>query len=373
MKIFSHKFSTFLLTAVLVAVSFNTANLHAATSAEQTSIEPFIDVQARKNEIASLSSYERSKYCGSRITLIKLSKQAVITGHLQWQESNVQMAGHAIYLLVENYYRGSTFAAEEIREVLAEAVRINAFSDVQPYKPKELPSSYNAYNEPYFQLGAFLGPVAHAYLILKTEYPDDTNLIEAVKNWGDSIYETTVNKKNSFGGKTKGVDRRGLQATGYAHWGNATGNHEILETALKYYKKSMLSVGKRGKDRIWRFWAKKKDHVYYPNMTYQTALASAFILHRSGYDDVFEYAPKKGTIVDGVEWLWDQLFEKKQTKLIRTRSSGTRHLAWSELFISQFPDHPVSEKMRQWRDSQHEPLYGALAGGPTTCLYRKIN
>ena len=348
-------------------------DLVAAASETVTQITPLVDVQARKNELANLPKRDRSKLCSVKFANIALDKKAVISGHIQRQRSNVQMAGHALFQLLENYYYGDEYAASDIREALSQAVKIDAFTDVKPYHPKELPRSYNGFNEPYFQIAVFLTPLAHAYLVLNAEYPEDEELHKGVKQWGDKLYSITVNKKNDFKGKTKGIDRRALHAMGYAHWGNATGNPEVLKTAYNYYKKALRCVGKGGRDRIWRHWAKKKDHVYYPNMTYQATLAAGFALQRAGYKDVYEMAPKKGTIIDGIEWLWDAVFDKNQIELIKIQGSGSRTVAWAELFALEFSDRPYADKMRNWLESKQTPVYGAFAGGPVSCLYRAIN
>ena len=344
-----------------------------AASEMATQVTPLIDVQARKNELANVPKRDRRKLCSVNFTTIALDKEAVISGHIQRQHSNVQMAGHALFQLVENYYYGDEYAAPDLRKALSQAVKIDAFTDVKPYHPKELPRSYNGFNEPYFQIAVFLTPLAHAYLILKAEYPEDKELHKGVKQWGDKLYSITVNKKNDFKGKTKGIDRRALHAMGYAHWGNATGNPKVLKTAYDYYKKALRCVGKGGRDRIWRHWAKKKDHVYYPNMTYQATLAAGFALQRSGYEDVYEMAPKKGTIIDGIEWLWDSVFDKNQFQLMKIQGSGSRTVAWAELFTLEFPDRPYADKMHNWLESKQTPVYGAFAGGPVSCLYRVIN
>lgn len=357
--------------AVFVALAFGFIPING-TADEVSEVSPFVDVSARKRALAELPKRERLKYCANNFSGIVMKREATITGAIQRQQSNVQMAGHSLFQSVERYFSDDEFAAADIRDALEEAVRINAFSDVKPYRPKEYPN-YNKFNEPYFQLAVFLTPLAHAYLVMKAEYPNDIQFLESLRLWGDSLYKITVNGKNDFKGKVKGIDRRALHAMGYAHWGNATENPEVLKTAYKYYKKALRCVGKKGKDRVWRHWAKKKDHVYYPNMTYQATLAAAFALHRSGYDDVYVMAPKKGTIVDGMVWLWDAVFDRNQFQLKKLRGSGSRTIAWAEIFVHEFPEHPHAEKMRTWIAQKNRPVYGAFAGGPVSCLYRQIN
>ena len=368
------QFSSSSLIALSVGLLLICVHAGQAVSTEHSA--NFVDVLARKNAISVLPQSERTRYCGGGgwNYTPTFSETATITGPIQRQQSNVQQSGDRLYQMVESYYAGND-VGRKIRDALAEAVRINAFNKVKPYHPKELGRSYNGLNEPYFQLASFLAPLAHAYLIVKTEYPDDQQLLDDVKRWGDSLYARTIDGKNSFRGKVRGVDRRALHAHGYAHWGNATSNAKVLDNAFKYYKKGLLSVGRNGRDRIWRFWVKpgqKRNLVYYPNMTYQALLSTAFVLHRSGYEDIYELAPKKGTIVDGVVWLWDRL-EENPYDLMNTRHPGTRHVAWLEYFVHEFPDHPSAKKMRKWSESKYNSLYGGLSGGPLTCLYRIID
>ena len=370
-NLFQYPIVTLFSIAIFMSLISNT-KLAVASSTKQSQIKPVVDVLARKSELAKLSWHERLRICSNNFASVALDRQATISGPIQWQQSNVQMAAHSFYQLIESYYYGNSLGGDRIRDALSEAVQIDAFTDVKPYRPKEY-RNYNAFNEPYFQVAVFLAPLAHAYLVLKAEFPNETQLHKKVRQWGDKLYSITISGKNDFKGKVMGVDRRALHAMGYAHWGNATGNPKILETSYKYYKKAMLSVGKGGKDRIWRYWAKKKDLIYYPNMTYQAAFGAAFALRRSGYDNVYELAPKKGTIVDGMEWLWDSVFDKDQFQLMDIYSMGSRTVAWAEIYIREFPDRHHAKRMRAWIESKKTPIYGAYSGGPVSCLYRVIN
>ena len=206
--------------AMFVALAFGFIPING-TADEVSGVSPFVDVSARKRALAELPKRERLKYCANNFSGIVMKREATITGAIQRQQSNVQMAGHSLFQSVERYFSDDEFAAADIRDALEEAVRINAFSDVRPYRPKEYPN-YNKFNEPYFQLAVFLTPLAHAYLVMKAEYPNDTQFLESLRLWGDSLYKITVNGKNDFKGKVKGIDRRALHAMGYAHWGNAT-------------------------------------------------------------------------------------------------------------------------------------------------------
>ena len=111
--------------------------------------------------------------------------------------------------------------------------------------------------------------------------------------------------------------------------------------------------------------------IPYANMTTAAALVAAYALHCAGVDDAYTMAPKRGTIMEGAEWLWEELVEGRHPDLLRARSEGGRPVAWIELFIREFPDHPSAAKMRAWRGRAARPLSGNMGGGPTTCLYRR--
>ena len=135
----------------------------------------------------------------------------------------------------------------------------------------------------------------------------------------------------------------------------------------------MNTIGGGGADRLWH--PVFPDRVlYYANMTYGAALSAAFALSRSGARDVYEMAPRGGTVVEGAAWLWDGLLEEEPFQLMQDRGGGSRAVAWTELFISEFPDHPAAAKMDSWlAEEALYPRYGYLnGGGPSTCLYRRI-
>ena len=330
---------------------------------------PVVDVAARKGALSRLPEAERGDWCAGAMRQAKLERSATITGPVRRQKSNAQAAGSALFGNVANYYWGSKGAAERIRDTLAEGARIGAFTELAPYSPKEF-KGYNPMNEPVFQVANFMVPLAHAYLILKEEFPEDTELLSSIKGWGDRLFEVTKSARDDFKGRAKGVDRRALIASGWAHWGGAADNRDALDDARRYYKRAMHAFGRGGKDRIWKH--KGKRRIYYVNMTTAAALAAAYALHRAGVEDAYTIAPKRGTIVEGAEWLWEELVKGRHSDLLRARSGGSRSVAWIELFIRAFPDHPSAAKMREWRTKAARALSGNMGGGPTTCLYRRI-
>lgn len=329
---------------------------------------PVVDVEARKAALSKIPLLERRSWCQGSMRTVRLSRTATIQGPVRRQQSNAQAAGNALFDNIADYYAGSAGSAELIRDTLAEGARIGAFTKLAPYSPPEY-KGYNPMNEPVFQVANFMVPLAHAYLILKKEFPGDKDLHSAVKGWGDRLFEVTKNARDDFKGRAKGVDRRALIAAGWAHWGGAANNRNALAQAERYYKRAMRAFGRGGKDRIWKHQGKRR--IYYVNMTVAAALSAAYALVRAGVGDAYTLAPKRGTVVDGAEWLWEELVKGRHSDLLRTRHPGSRSVAWIELFIREFPNHPSAAKMRAWRSRAAGPLSGNMGGGPTTCLYRR--
>lgn len=273
---------------------------------------------------------------------------------------------------VEGWYAGHPSASEVLRDTLANGARIGAFTKILPYSPPEYPG-YNPMNEPVYQVGNFMLALAHGYAVLEEDYPDDTELLAAVRRWGDRLFEITSNSSDSFGGRAKGVDRRTLIAQGWAHWGNLTDNQKALDAAYRYYIHAVNSIGRGGRDRVWRY--VHPDRVlYYTNMTYGSAMVTAYALYRSGASDVYEIAPGGGTLVEGAAFHWESFLEERPSNLTLTRTSGSRSPAWTELFVREFPNHPAAAKMESWlaKLSWIPKFAFTSGGGPSTCLYRRI-
>ena len=245
---------------------------------------PVVDVGARKATLSKIPEPERGRWCVGSMRQAQLARRATITGPVRRQQSNAQAAGNALFGNVASYYRGSRGPAERLRKTLAEGARIGAFTELAPYSPKEF-KGYNPMNEPVFQVANFMVPLAHGYLILKAEYPQDTELLSSVKGWGDRLFEVTKNARDDFKGRAKGVDRRALIAAGWAHWGGAADNRDALGEAKRYYQRAMHAFGRGGKDRIWKY--KGKRRIDYANMTTAAALAAAYALRRAGVDDAY--------------------------------------------------------------------------------------
>ena len=334
-------------------------------------LRPVVDPGARKAALAKLPPEDRRRYCRSGAWRAGLSVEAHIFGHIEYQQSNAQQAGHAIMETVEGWYAGHPDASAYLREALEEGARIGAFTKIMPYSPAGHPG-YNPMNEPVYQVGNFMLAVAHGYAVLKEDYPEDTALLAAVRRWGDRLFEITSNSSDDFIGRSKGVDRRVQIAQGWAHWGNLTGNRKALDAAYRYYVHAVNSIGRGGTDRVWRYLYPDRIH-YYRNMTYSSAMVTAYALYRSGASDVYEIAPGGGTLVEGASHYWDSFLEDRPA-LMQTRTSGSRSPAWTELFVREFPTHPAAVKMESWlaRDAGIPKYAFTSGGGPSTCLYRRI-
>ena len=107
-------------------------------------------------------------------------------------------------------------------------MRIGAFTVIEPYAPPEFPG-YNPINEPVYQVANFMVPLAHAYLILKAGYPEDTALLASVRRWGNRLFRLTSNANDEFTGPHRGIDRRAHIAQGWASWGNVAENRTALD------------------------------------------------------------------------------------------------------------------------------------------------
>ena len=357
-----------IVVAVMSSVLFAGFAAQGPELVRSAAAAPVVNVGARKAALAKIPLAERRSWCRGSMQTVLLSRTATIRGPIRRQQSNAQAAGNALFENIAGYYAGSAGSAELIRDTLAEGARIGAFTKLAPYSPAEY-KGYNPMNEPVFQVANFMVPLAHAYLILKKEFPHDKKLHSAVKRSGDLLFEVTKNARDDFKGPSKGADRRALIAAGWAHWGGAARNRNALTQAERYYKRAMYAFGRGGKDRVWKHQGKRR--IYYVNMTVAAALSAAWALDRAGVGDAFATAPKRGTIVEGAEWLWEELVKGRHSDLLRTRHTGSRSVAWIELFIRKLPNHSSAAKMRAWRSKAAGPLSGNMGGGPTTCVYRR--
>ncbi len=361
------------IVSALTFISLLGSGVTLAEGLDQTAkITPVVDPGERKEILASQPYSKRVRLCRGRLHSVSLDVTATISGPVRHQVSNAQYAGIAISEAVEAWYAGMPKAASHIRNALRKGSEIQAFTRLAPYSPPEYPG-YNPMNEPVFQVANFLVPLSHAYLIAKEEYPEDTELLAAVRLWGDRLYKSTRGASDTFGGRSKGVDRRVLIAQGWAHWGNATGNRKALADAYRYYVQALKSIGRNGRDRVWvNIFPNRR--TYYANMTYGAALSTAFALSRSGGDDVYKIAPGGGTLVEGIAWLWETLNRERPPELFNSRSGGSRSVAWTELFVHDFPGHPAGRRMDAWLAGNSEARFGYTSGGgPTSCLYRRVS
>lgn len=337
----------------------------------EAAIVPLVDVAKRKAELARLPPDERGRWCRSSVGRAFLARKATIKGRLTRQRSTAQSAGNALFTDIEAYYAGRSDAAKAIRDTLVKGARIDAFSVLVPYAPRGYPG-YNKMNEPVAQVANFMVPLAHAYLILKHEYPEDAALVAGVKRWGDRLFEVTRRADDDFRGSHGGIDRRAHIAAGWASWGNAAENRAALDSAYRYFLHALYGTGRGGVDQVWLDWPPAGGtRLTYVNATLQSALVAADALRRSGADDVYTVAPAGGTIVEGVAWFWTAYDGEQPPDLARARHDGSRSVGWIELFLREFPEHPLAPEMDAWL-AGNRPLYVNMGGGPTTCLYRSV-
>ena len=217
-------------------------------------------------------------------------------------------------------------------------------------------------------------PLAHAYLVLKHEYPEQTGLLEDVRQWGNRLFQLTSSANDDFVGPHRGIDRRAHIAQGWASWGNAAENRRALDLAYRYYIRAMASVGRGGVDAVWFDVPNTGGtRLSFVNATLQSALVAAHALQRSGANDVYTAAPRGGTLVEGLAWLWNEIEEKRPMELLTdTRNAGSKSVAWAELFVHEFPEHPAAKRMDEWLATKRA-LHVNMGGGPTTCLYRRTS
>ena len=334
-------------------------------------IVPLIDVAERKAELAAVPANERGRWCKRTWPTPNLERRATISGPIEFQRSNAQAAGNALFGLVEAYYTGRDHAGKDIRDALDKGASIGAFTEIAPYAPPEFPG-YNEINEPVYQVGNFMVPLAHAYLVLKHEYPEETALLADVRRWGNVLFRLTSTASDDFVGPHRGIDRRAHIAQGWASWGNAAENRAALDLAYRYYVHAMASVGRGGDDIVWfDVPATGGTRLSFVNATLQSALVAAHALQRSGASDVYTVAPGGGTVVEGLAWLWSRIESEKPGEILNTRHDGSKSIAWGELFIHEFPNHPTATRMDEWLAGKGA-LHVNMGGGPTTCLYRRV-
>ena len=242
------------------------------------SIVPLIDVAQRKAALATIPPDERRRWCRTSEGPVFLTRRAKIRGRLTQQRSNATAAGNALFAHVESYYAGREGAARDIRNALTKGSRIDAFTVLVPYALRGYPD-YNAMNEPVSRVAGFMVPLAHAYLILKEEYPGEEELIADVKRWGDALFEVTRRANDDFTGTWRGIDRRAHIAAGWASWGNAASNRDALDDAYGYYLRALAGTGEGGADQVWIDAPRPGGgRLSFVNATLQSALVAAYAL-----------------------------------------------------------------------------------------------
>ena len=47
--------------------------------------------------------------------------------------------------------------------------------------------------------------ILHGYAVLKEDCPEDTELLAAIRRWGDRLFEIASNAGDDFGGRSRGT------------------------------------------------------------------------------------------------------------------------------------------------------------------------
>ena len=279
----------------------------------------------------------------------------------------------SLYNLLAFYLYGMEGAAEMIYEGLLEGARTDAYSVITADASADWDWKWD---EPTYYASMILWPLGYAYVLLVDEYGEDDPGVKEIKAWGDRLYASSESKPVKWiggGGFLKGPDRAGLKAAAYSIWGNATGNEEALRKGYWYFHHAMKTVGSGGKDIYWGKFPeirKMKKTLKYVGMTTGPALYAAYALSLSGVDDVFEEAPKGGNIKEGMAWLIKRA--KETGNKIYAKSYGYAiSMAYIELFMKLFPEHPVAVGEQAIRE--YKTVYTVhVGGGPATCFLRDL-
>ena len=346
--------------------------------------------RARFLELASGAGPDNRWYCSASAVRssftpdpVQLAPTVEIFGESRSTVSNPNpVAGQStdpfmesLYALIAFYLYGMEGAAAMIYEGLLEGARTDAYSVITADASAD--SSWK-WDEPTYYASMILWPLGYAYVLLVDEYGKDDPGVKEIKAWGDRLYESSESKKvkwikPALPQGVSGADRAGLKAAAYSIWGNATGNEDALRKGYWYFRHAMKTVGKGGKDIYWGKFPeirKMKKTLKYVGMTTGPALYAAYALSLSGVDDVFEEAPKGGNIKEGMAWLINRAFETKNRIYAKTYGYAIS-MAYIELFMKLFPEHPVSVEEQAMR--MYRSLYTVhVGGGPATCFLRDL-
>ena len=128
-----------MLALALLPSFVTTKSISIDTAAAAARIAPVVNPGLRKAELAKLSNTKRRQFCNDSILPTpQLDVDATISGPIQVQNSNAQMAGNDLFANIEAWYLGiNQEAADRIRQALEEGSRIGAFTNIKPYSPPE--------------------------------------------------------------------------------------------------------------------------------------------------------------------------------------------------------------------------------------------
>ncbi len=343
----------------------------AAFAQELRTVVPVIDVAARVAGLRKLTDTERLAFCSNAFLPAQIDRRLVMSGPIDRANANSQHFLNALYAQISAYFHAPATHYPTLRQTLTEAARLQAFTELAPYHPAEYPG-YNPWNEPAYQQAMLLVPIAIGYLIVQHEEPAAADLLAATRRWGDAVFESSLGANDDFRDRFSGLDRTSLKAAGFAFWGNATNHRMALTKALDGYRAVLRTIGGSGVDRNWG--GKGNARLYYANMTWGPQTLTAYALSRSGVPDAYEMTSfLGGTLDQAASWLAREMKGTANPILTTSHAIGSRGAAWLEQLVA---DRATSEQLsmdaRKALDDLVPPRYVATAGGPVTCLYRKL-
>lgn len=150
-----------------------------------------------------------------------------------------------------------------------------------------------------------------------------------------------------------------------------TNRRDALEAAWRGYTTTLRTIGGGGTDTMWA--AKGASQLYYANMTWGPLSVTAHALERSGVPDAHRLATGGGRLHEAAEWLVVSMRARSDPLLDNARGLGSRSVAWLELLFADQPGAAAfAPEARRALDRLGSPVYVAFAGGPVSCLYRRL-
>jgi hypothetical protein len=334
-------------------------------------VELVIDVEARVADLARLSPNDRRRYCDTAFASAPVERVIQMSGQIDRANSNSQTFLNGLYGLISAYFHSPEERYDELAHTLHEAAAANAYTELAPFYPAEIPR-YNGWNEPAYQQALLLVPISIAYLITRKAEPTNAEFHKQIHQWGDAIFKSASSGRDDFRGTYEGVDRLSMKASGFAYWGNVTNNRRALALANDGYQKVLRSIGLNGSDTVWS--SKGGSRLYYANMTWGPMTLTARALKRSGLPGVYESTNSGGNLYGAANWLVAEMTERPNSIGWNSNAPGSRSIAWLEQLVAENPTSPeLTLAVRQGLEHLSRPRFVAFAGGPVTCLYGHVD